>query len=107
MTEAQKDIVQEATLLDSPGGDQLRLRFSGPFAGRQVIWDATLIAMTPGQQRNYIEIGHATENGIQLTVGLNVACIDLPTVRKTMMMIRQYKRLRQGRHEYGQTPSGA
>ena len=27
--------------------------------------------------------------------------IDLPTVRKAMMMVRQYKRLRRGRHYFG------
>jgi hypothetical protein len=34
-------------------------------------------------------------------VGLHVERIDPPTVRKAMIMIRRYKRLRRGRHEYG------
>jgi hypothetical protein len=99
------DIISEAILLDTPGKRQLRLRFSGPFEGRQVTWDATLIALAPDSQRNFIEIGESTAEGIALTVGLNVASIDVPTIRKAMMMIRQYKRLQRGRHEYGPLPS--
>jgi len=101
------DIVKEATLLGEPGGETLRVRFEGPFDGRQVRWDATLISLPPGKQRNYIEIGDETTDGLSLTVGLNVPAIDLPTLRKTIMMIRQYKRLRRGRHEYGAPPGAA
>ena len=105
MQEPRKDILNEATLLDTPGGSTLRVRFTGPFEGQQVTWDATLIALPPGQQRNFIEIGPAMEHGTLLTVGLNVGNIDLPTIRKTMMMVRQYKRLQYGRHEYGSEPA--
>lgn len=98
------DIINDATLLGEPGGCELRVQFSGPFEGRQVRWDATLISLPQGQQRNYIEIGEERAEGIALTVGLNVPLIDLPTLRKTMMMIRQYKRLSRGRHEYGPEP---
>lgn len=100
------DIANEAELLGPIGNASLRLRFDGPFQGRTVTWDATFATLTacsgnPAPQRNFIEIGQETDRGIPLTVGLNVPCIDLPTVRKTMMMIRQYKRLGPGRHEYG------
>jgi hypothetical protein len=102
----QPDIVNEAELLGPVGGARLRLRFSGPFEGRTVIWDATFITLSAcngmkGPRRNFIEIGGQSGEAIPLTVGLNVPCIDLPTVRKSMMMIRQYKRLSRGRHEYG------
>lgn len=98
-----------AELLDPPGGGKLRLRFNGPFEGREVRWDATLF--TPAAwaeawgealpQQNIIEIGNAGEQGLHLNICLKVAAIDLPTVRKAVMMIRQYKRLRRGRHQYG------
>lgn len=100
------DIVSEAVLMDTIGGSRLRLRFQGPFEGNTVTWDATFIALTANQETppypgNFIDIGETGAEGIRLTVGLSVPCIDLPTVRKAMMMIRQYKRLRRGRHEYG------
>ena len=33
------DIALEAELLDPAGGAHLRLRFSGPFEGKNVTWD--------------------------------------------------------------------
>ncbi len=103
------DLLAEAELLDPPGGEKLRLRFAGPFEGREVHWDATLF--TPAAwakewdeeqpQQNIIEIGEKGEYGISLHICLKVECIDLPTVRKALMMVRQYKRLQRGRHQYG------
>lgn len=103
------DIAEQAQLLDPPGGDRLRLRFNGPFEGDEVTWDATFFTLHHWRrvhpqettQQNFIDIGEEGGNGIALVVVLNVPQIDLPTVRKTMMMVRQYKRLSRGRHYYG------
>lgn len=104
------DIASEAELLGPVGGASLRLRFCGPFEGELVTWDATFTTLAnwckehPSSlpQRNFIDIGNPSANGITLTVGLNVPCIDLPTVRKAMMMVRQYKRLARGRYAFGE-----
>jgi len=103
------DILAEAELLGAPGGERLRLRFRGPFEGRTVTWDATLVALrcpehprpgaAPGS--SFIEIGADGAAGVAITVGLQVERIDPPTARKAMIMIRRYKRLRRGRHDYG------
>lgn len=103
------DIAAQAELLEPPGSISLRLRFSGPFQGKIVIWDATFISLATRHagenpddlRRNFIDIGDHTAHGIAMTVGLNVPCFDLPTIRKTMLMVRQYKRLARGRHEFG------
>lgn len=103
------DIASEAELLEAPGGPCLRLYFDGCFESRQVTWDATFTTLAYWQAeyapnrpvRNFIDIGSETPHGIALTVGLDVPCIDLPTVRKAMLMVRQYKRLTRGRHEFG------
>jgi hypothetical protein len=103
------DILDAVELLDSPGGEKLRLRFSGPFEGRVINWDATLFTPTAwaavhggGEpQRNIIEIGDEGGHGITLNICLKVGCIDRPTIRKAVLMVRQYKRLQHGRHEYG------
>lgn len=108
-----KDIIEEAELLDIPPGEQLRLRFRGPFEGREVCWDARLVTLAAWQRehpgtginQNFIDIGDESADGIAITVALNLPLIDLPTVRKAMMMVRQYKRLRRGRHEYGHKAS--
>ncbi|HEY0721956.1 MAG TPA: hypothetical protein VGE50_11970 [Gammaproteobacteria bacterium] len=90
----------EITLLDPAGGPQVRLRFQGPFEGRTVTWDATFRTARQ-KQSNAIEIGVEGAEGLPLTVTLNLPCIDLPAIRKTVIMIRQYKRLHYGRHEFG------
>jgi hypothetical protein len=101
--------------LDPLGGTRLRLRFTGPFEGRTVTWDATLITLSqcaaehPERQwRNFIDIGEPREDSVPITVGLNVACFDERTVTMAILMVRRYKRLRRGRHEYGPpfTPPG-
>lgn len=103
------DLLDEVELLGSPGGEKLRLRFDGRFEGKVVRWDATLFTPTAwaearGEEeplRNIIEIVDKGKNRITLNLCLKVKCIDRPTVRKAVMMVRQYKRLRCGRHEYG------
>lgn len=109
------DVLTEAELLDAPGGSALRLRFPGPFEGRTVTWDATFVALGDPEMRtgsgtsvgNFIEIGADGPNGVAIRVGLQVARIDAPTIRKTMIMLRRYRRLRRGRHDYGAGPSPA
>jgi len=105
----RKDVLDDAELQDAPGGPALRLRFQGPFEGRSVTWLATLLALSaPGSEgsiatspASFIEIGEENREGIPITVALPVATIDEPTIRKSMIMIRRYRRLRRGRHEYG------
>lgn len=106
-----KDVLYEAELLDVPGGPALRLRFQGTFEGRSVTWLATLHALAaPAPDSDgtiaplpasFIEIGDEGPEGVPIAVGLPVAAIDEPTIRKAMIMIRRYRRLRRGRHEYG------
>ncbi len=87
-------------MLDS-GDDGYRVvQFAGAFAGREVCWNA-VIRRIGADQRCYIEVGEETPDGIALEIGLTVARIDAPTVLKTITMIRQYRRLRGGRHEWG------
>lgn len=84
------------------GEPELRLRFRGPFEGREIVWDAHFITRRAADAaHNYIDIGEEGPEGYQLTVVLDVHCFDAPTVHKAIIMMRQYKRLRRGRHEFG------
>lgn len=88
--------------LTAPGGNEVRLRFQGPFAGSQVTWNAHFMTRQhSGESRNSITIGDETDNGRPLRVILDVPAFDLITIHKTIIMVRQYKRLRPGRHEFG------
>jgi hypothetical protein len=93
--------------LDPLGGERVRVRFTGRLLGKPVTWDATLCTLASvGASRRFIDVGAATATGTRLLVGLDVPCIDAPTVLKTVIMIRGWKNLRPGRHDYG-APVGA
>ena len=84
------------------GGAELHLRFRGPFEGKEVLWDAHFsTSRHHGAACNYIDIGAEGPEGRQLTVVLDVHCFDAPTILKAIIMVRQYRRLRPGRHEFG------
>lgn len=94
------------------------IRFTGPFEGKTILWDASVMTLphyresAPGTgtvqaRRQFIEVGPAQGRLRRLVVGLNVSRIDTPVLLKTIIMVRQYKRLRRGRHEYGDACSAA
>jgi hypothetical protein len=76
------------------------IRFVGPFRGVPVVWNARVHCVAPGARR-YIEVGARGTADIALAVGLDVSAIDEPTLRKTVTMVRQWKGLQAGRHEFG------
>lgn len=76
------------------------LRFVGPFRGAPVVWHAHVRRLAPGARR-YIEVGARGTAHRALEVGLDVAQIDEATLHKTVIMVRQWKALRGGRHEFG------
>lgn len=91
-------------LCESPfGGTSVRVRFIGHFEQQEVVWDAELnaLAATNPETRQFIDIGMPSARGIPITIGLRVTCLDRPTLLKTLIMVRSYKRLRTGRHEFG------
>ena len=71
-------------------------------------WKAqlTALAATDACAPQYLDIGAGPEpGGLPIRIGLGVQRIDRPTVIKAIIMVRNYKRLRVGRHEFG--PYGA
>lgn len=109
------------TDVEPPHTDHVHVRFTGPFQGRQIIWDTRIVTLEyvsrelqSGQSRGdrpvlrqFIEVGSAANGTRMLRIGLNVERIDEPVILKAIIMIRQYKLLREGCHEYGQTWSPA
>ena len=92
--------------------------FIGPFQGRLIVWNMTLAALAYGRKavstgitgldstvagyaQPYIEISVGVEGVHMLRVGLDLAEIDEPAIRKTIIMIRNYKRLELGRMAFG------
>jgi hypothetical protein len=106
---------EDYLLVSQPDSATAHIRFPGTFEDAPVIWDATVRALqcrdgehegidTP-PRRQYIDIAPEGFPMRSITIGLNVTAIDPPVLLKTTIMIRKYKRLHAGRHEFGeQTP---
>lgn len=89
------------------------VQFLGIFHGRHVAWKMTLFALDgprgdagasspSGSSRHFMEVAAAPDGAFALAVGLHVFAIDEPTIRKTLVMVRNFKRLELGRHEWGE-----
>jgi hypothetical protein len=101
-------------LLGELQDQRARLRFSGRFEAAEVVWDCEFVTLQseqrrhtgapraePDRLRSFIDIGAPGEQGVPLRVGLDLVRIDRPAILKMIVMIRNYKRLRRGRHEFG------
>jgi hypothetical protein len=100
--------------LSPPGGGMVHFRFIGNFEGEITIWDAHLYTLAyyvnkvakysqrDVSIRQFIDVDDMGEMGRKIEIGLNLPNIDETAILKTMIMIRQYKRLHRGRHEYGE-----
>jgi hypothetical protein len=102
---------QNYQLLTPLGEAHCHLRFTGPFQGKPVLWDAYLQTLSYYVRhhspvlncaRQFLEVGETGEHGRLIRIGLNLPVIDEPVILKTLIMIRQYKRLAPGRHEFGE-----
>ncbi|RRQ22021.1 hypothetical protein [Thiohalobacter thiocyanaticus] len=91
---------KEYRLCEPLAGTEAQFEFIGRFDGVAVIWQARLLALGSGEREQFIEIGPAVGERRQLTVGLALERVTPPDILKTVIMIRNYKRLREGRHEW-------
>lgn len=91
---------------------QARFSFAGRFQNQDVLWDTTLVTLAHYHHEQpsapqalerfpFLEIGAETATGRVLRVALDIEQIDEPAILRTIIMIRQYKRLHEGRHEFG------
>lgn len=93
-------------LLGAADDARAHIRFLGRFEGREVVWDALLHALRvprPVAPRPFIEITGRGRHVVAIRIGLDVERLDAPTLHKAVIMVRQYKRLRRGRYEFGES----
>ncbi len=95
-----KQTEQAYLLLEPVRPERARFRFTGRFAGREVIWNAELTPMEPGEHKQSIEVGEPSGKEIPVKIRLALRQITRPDILKTILMIRNYKNLRTGRHEW-------
>jgi hypothetical protein len=100
-------------LITLPDTGEVHFTFSGRFQNQEIVWDTTLNTLvhfhaqqSPSVQATvrsaFLEIGAETEHGRALRVALDIPRIDEPAILRTIIMVRNYKRLRPGRHEFGE-----
>jgi hypothetical protein len=88
------------------------IRFLGEFQGLELVWDATIMTLAfynrrrghdgrPAVHRQFIDIAPSGTPLRRIDIGLELEKIDTTTLLKTIIMVRKYKRLRAGRHEFG------
>lgn len=80
------------------------VRFTGELDGHAVIWGARIERLLDTEAAQFIDIRApavlADRQPCEIRIGLRVPRIDAATIAKTVIMVRQYKRLRRGRHEF-------
>lgn len=87
------------------GGSRVRIDFAGHYSKQPVIWRATIVALGREAPKQYIDV--RTPNGprqsedlLEVEIGLPFNAIHEAEVLKTIVMMRQYKNLRPGKHEF-------
>lgn len=81
---------------------EVRVAFADTFEARPVVWYAIIrgLPANTNNQQQYIEVQVDDPLHPTVTVGLPLSVINEPAILKTILMIRQYKNLRRGRHEF-------
>ena len=85
------------------GEAEVCVTFAGLFESRPVVWFANIHCLTSdnGEQKpQYIEVQVNDPARPRISVGLPLTAINESDILKTIMMVRQYKQLRRGRHEF-------
>lgn len=97
------------TLIEQVNTQYAHLKFEGPFQGKTVTWDTHFYTFDGYSSKNeetnitkqFINIKENNSDTMELTLALNISEINTANIQKMIIMIRQYKNLAIGRHEYG------
>lgn len=98
------------TLIHQFNKQHAHLSFISDFEGKETTWDTNFFTVEGFQiEKNiintdfkqFIDIDPITPDAMKLTVALKVDEINRPNILKMIIMIKQYKNLSIGRHEYG------
>ena len=98
------------TLIQQINTQLAHIKFTGPFQDKIVTWDTHFFTLKGyiaqeniknTELKQFIEIQPVRADVMKLTVALNIDAITNPNIQKMIIMIKQYKNLSVGRHEYG------
>ena len=98
------------TLIQQLNSQVAHIKFNGLFQGKKVTWDTHFFTL-PGYKaqknikdkklKQFIDIQVIEPGSMKLTIALNITEVNKPNILKMMIMIKQYKNLSPGQHEYG------
>ena len=101
-------------LINRLADQHVHSKFIGNFQGQQLVWDAFIRTMHDYYEldlkntsdenvelRQFIDI-EKKNNGYRIKLVLNLDNIDEAAIQKSLIMVRNYKRLSLGKHEYGE-----
>ena len=112
-------MAEEYRIIERISDQSVKLEFAGVFEGKEITWDARIKTLSacyldlqgrefnsqhPVELRQFIEIRECNQS-YHAEIGLNLKQIDEPAIKRTIIMMRKYKRLHLGRHEYGEAIS--
>ena len=98
------------TLIEQVNTQYAHIKFEGSFQGKTVTWDTHFFTLdgysseTNGEQnitKQFINIKKNNAGTMELTLALKISEINSSNIQKMMIMIKQYKNLAVGRHDYG------
>ena len=91
----------EYQVIDPGDGTYTVIRFKSKFRGQWTTWRAR-IELRPAGSGSYIDVAEPnSDQERDLRIGLPITEVDRATISKVIVMIRQYKKLAPGRHEFG------
>lgn len=98
------------TLIHQFNAQHAHIEFTGHFKGEIVTWDTDFFTLDGFLEeenikdtnlKQFIDIKPFHKDIMKLTVVLKINEVNGPSIQKMMIMIKQYKELSLGRHEYG------
>lgn len=100
------------TLIKQDNEQHSHIEFNGQFQGKDVLWDTHFYSIKgycseknihETNMKQFIDIQQPESDNsrLQLTIALNINKVNHQNIQKMMIMIKQYKNLSLGRHEYG------
>ena len=98
------------TLIKQVNTQYAHIKFAGSFQGKTVTWDTHFFTLDGYSSENndeenitkqFINIKECNADTMELTLALKISEVNTPNIQKMMIMIKQYKNLAIGRHDYG------
>ena len=109
-------VLPSYTLLGRADDQCAQIRFAAHLNGQPVTWTVKVMTLrhyfevqvrptlagdaTSATVHPFIDVTSALGSEMSARVALGVAVVDEPTLRKVVVMMRQYKLLRPGKHEF-------